>query len=111
MRVTIRGELTRKINATATGELIGFEIKDEDLIELPTGASWNPVHAVWGKGELPETGSLIEVTGKDWYQKETEYKDINDQQRTKKQWQLRNVTNLVVLHTTKETQTDEGAPF
>lgn len=106
---TVRGELTRIINSTSDGTVIGFEIKDEDLVELMDGRSWNPVHAVWGSGSLPEVGSLISVTGTNWYEKTSNWNDINGDAKTKKQWNLRNIVSLEVLHTTKPV--DEGAPF
>jgi hypothetical protein len=108
-RHTIKGEITRYINATNGGQVIGFEIKDEDLVELLDGRSWNPVHAVWGSGDLPPVGSIIQVTGKNFYEKTSDWVDINGDSKSKKQWNLRDITSLEALHTPKPV--DEGAPF
>lgn len=92
----IQGELTRIITSKFN-EVIGFEILDEDRITLLDGRSWNPTHTVWGSGNLPPVGSIITVTGTDWYQSISDYVTEAGEAKTSKRWNLKTITNLEVL--------------
>lgn len=123
MKHTIKGTIKRQINSRADGTVIGFEIEDEDVTELPSGARYNQKYTVWGNGNLPPVGSIVELTATDYYETVSEWNDINDGTPQKgKQRNLRNLLDFQVLHEYKETQQanqpapanpsySEGAPF
>lgn len=110
----IQGEITRIIQSRETQEVIGFEIMDGDKATNPkTGQSWNPVVTVWGSGELPPIGSIITVTGKQWYTTTSEYQaqPALGEPITKisKRDNLREITNLEVIGKPKPATVEETA--
>lgn len=104
----IQGKLT-KIITSKFNEVIGFEILDEDRSELQDGRSWNPTHTVWGTGNLPPVGSVITVTGIEWYQTTSEYVNAQGEKKTPKRWNLKNITNLEVLAQPKPATVEDTA--
>lgn len=112
MKYTLEGTLKRKINSRTTGEVIGFEIEDADITELPSGARYNQKFTVWGNGTLPPEGSIVKLTATEYYETATEWKDINDgTMKAGKQRNLRNCIEFETVHEYKETTTDDGVPF
>lgn len=112
MKHTLKGTIKRNINSRSTGEVIGFEIEDEDITELPSGARYNQKYTVWGNGTLPPVGSIVELTATEYYETTSEWQDINDgTMKAGKQRNLRNLQDFKVLHEYKETPTSQEVPF
>lgn len=106
----IQGELLKTINSRETGEIIGFEIMDGDKATNPkTGQSWNPTITVWGSGTLPPIGSIISVTGKQWYTTTSEYINGINELKTAKRDNLRDITKLEVIGAPKPATVEETA--
>lgn len=111
MKHTLKGQIKRTINSRSTGEVIGFEIEDEDVTELPSGARYNQKYTVWGSGSLPPMDSIVELTATEYYETASEWKDINGVDQKGKQRNLRNLLDFKVVHEYKENPTSEEVPF